>query len=111
MERYVARSSIAAETDHAYETPYHQSQDIGGDALIDHNNLEEFSDPVNYDMEDSSDTGIAFYAALAQETNGSVLEIACGTGRVSIPIARLGFAVTGLDIVPGMLERARSSSF
>jgi 2-polyprenyl-3-methyl-5-hydroxy-6-metoxy-1,4-benzoquinol methylase len=36
-----------------------------------------------------------------------VLEIACGTGRVSIPIARLGVAVTGLDIVPGMLELAR----
>jgi SAM-dependent methyltransferase len=78
--------------------------------LIDHNNLEEFSDPINYDLEDRSDTGIAFYAALAQETGGPVLEIACGTGRVSIPIAQLGFALTGLDIVPGMLERARSKS-
>jgi len=79
-------------------------------ALIDHNNLEEFADPVNYDREDTSDTGVAFYAALAQETGGPVLEIACGTGRVSIPIARLGFTMTGLDIVPGMLERARSKS-
>ncbi len=78
--------------------------------MIDHNNLEEFADPINYDMADASDTGIAFYAALAQETGSPVLEIACGTGRVSIPIARLGFAVTGLDIVPGMLERARSKS-
>ena len=78
--------------------------------MIDHNNLEEFADPRNYDIEDNSDTGIAFYTALAQETGGPVLEIACGTGRVSIPIARLGFAVTGLDIVPGMLERARSKS-
>jgi 2-polyprenyl-3-methyl-5-hydroxy-6-metoxy-1,4-benzoquinol methylase len=68
--------------------------------LIDHNNLEEFSDPINYDMEDISDTSVAFYTALTQETNGPVLEIACGTGRVSIPIARLGLAVTGLDIVP-----------
>jgi SAM-dependent methyltransferase len=78
--------------------------------LIDHNNLEEFSDPVNYDLEDSSDTGIAFYAALAQETGGPVLELACGTGRVSIPIAQMGFAVTGIDIVPGMVERARSKA-
>ena len=78
--------------------------------MIDHNNLEEFADPHNYDIEDDSDTGIAFYSALAQETGGPVLEIACGTGRVSIPIARLGFAVTGLDIVPGMLARARSKS-
>jgi SAM-dependent methyltransferase len=61
-------------------------------------------------MEDTSDTGIAFYAALAQETGGPVLEIASGTGRVSIPIARLGFAVTGVDIVPGMVERARSKA-
>ena len=78
--------------------------------MIDHNNLEEFADPQNYDAEDSSDTGVAFYTALAQETGGPVLEIACGTGRVSIPIARLGLAVTGLDIVPGMLALARSKS-
>jgi len=78
--------------------------------LIDHDNLEEFADPHRYDIEDSSDTGIAFYSALAEETGGPVLEIACGTGRVSIPIARLGYSVTGLDIVPGMLELARSKS-
>ncbi len=78
--------------------------------MIDHDNLEEFSDPANYDMEDASDTGIAFYTALTQETGGPVLEIACGTGRVSIPIARLGFSVTGLDIVPAMIERACNKS-
>jgi SAM-dependent methyltransferase len=78
--------------------------------MLDHDNLEEFSDPHTYDLEDSSDTGVAFYTALAQETGGPVLELACGTGRVSLPIARLGFPVTGLDIVPGMLERARSKS-
>jgi len=78
--------------------------------LIEHDNLEEFADPHRYDLEDNSDTGIAFYTALAQETGGPVLEIACGTGRVSIPIARLGYDVTGLDLVPGMLALARSKS-
>jgi SAM-dependent methyltransferase len=78
--------------------------------LIDHDNLEEYADPVDYDRRDSSDTGVAFYAALAQETGGPVLEVACGTGRVAIPIARQGFAVTGLDVVPAMLERARSKA-
>lgn len=78
--------------------------------MIDHNNLEEFSDPINYDLADPSDTGVAFYSALAREVGGSVLELACGTGRVTIPIAKLGFPVTGLDIVPGMVERARSKS-
>jgi SAM-dependent methyltransferase len=83
---------------------------FGGRPLIDHDNLEEYADPVDYDRQDSSDTGVAFYAALAQQTGGPVLEIACGTGRVAIPIARRGFAVTGLDVVPGMLERARSKA-
>ena len=74
---------------------------LGRQPLIDHDNLEEFADAHDYDLQDPSDTGVAFYTALAQETGGPVLELACGTGRVSIPIARLGFAVTGLDIVPG----------
>ena len=76
--------------------------------MLDHTNLEEFSDPINYDLEDASDTGVAFYRALAHETGGPVLEIACGTGRVSIPIAQDGIPVTGLDVVPGMIARARS---
>jgi len=79
-------------------------------AVLDHDNLEEFADPVNYDRADSGDAGVAFYSALAREAGGSVLELACGTGRVAIPIARSGFAVTGLDIVPGMLARVRSKA-
>jgi len=78
--------------------------------VIEDDNLEEFADSADYDRQDSSDTGVAFYAALARETGGPVLEVACGTGRVAIPIARQGFAVTGLDIVPGMLELARSKA-
>lgn len=78
--------------------------------MLGHDNLEEFADPLNYDRADASDTGVAFYSALALEAGGSVLELACGTGRVTIPIAKLGLPVTGLDIVPGMLARARSKS-
>ena len=78
--------------------------------MIDHDNLEEYADPAGYDRQDSSDTGVAFYAALARETGGPVLVLACGTGRVAIPIAKQGFDVTGLDIVPGMLEMARSKA-
>ena len=81
-----------------------------GDCVLDHTNLEEFSDPLNYDLEDPSDAGVAFYRRLAQETGGPVLEIACGTGRVTIPIAQEGIPVTGLDIVAGMIERARSKA-
>jgi SAM-dependent methyltransferase len=78
--------------------------------VLDHTNLEEFSDPIHYDLEDPSDNGVAFYRTLVRETGGPVLEIACGTGRVTIPIAREGIPVTGLDIVAGMIERARSKA-
>ena len=36
-----------------------------------------------------------------------VLEVACGTGSLTIPLARQGFDVTGLDVSPEMLEVAR----
>jgi SAM-dependent methyltransferase len=36
-----------------------------------------------------------------------VLDVACGTGNVSIPAARAGAMVTGLDIAPNLLEQAR----
>ncbi len=77
---------------------------------IDHDNLEDFADPFAYDASDTSDTGVTFSADLARETGSPVLEIACGTGRVSIPIARLGLEVTGLDLVPGMLDVAQGKS-
>ena len=46
--------------------------------MVDHDNLDEFADPAGYDRKDSSDTGVAFYATLARETGGPVLEIARG---------------------------------
>lgn len=78
--------------------------------MLDHDNFEAFFDPASYDRADSSDTGVAFYRDLAHETGGPILEIACGTGRVTLPIARMGYPITGLDIVPGMLAQARRKS-
>ncbi len=74
-------------------------------------NLEEYQNPAEYDCENGG-YGPAgpFYEALARESGGPVLELACGTGRIAIPLARLGFDVTGLDIVPGMIEQARAKS-
>jgi len=56
---------------------------------------------------------IDFYqemAANAKQTGGSVLELACGTGRVAIRLARSGVSVVGLDLSPHMLEIARRKS-
>jgi ubiquinone/menaquinone biosynthesis C-methylase UbiE len=48
------------------------------------------------------------YLELAQAHPGPVLEICCGTGRVAIPLARAGHAVTGVDISEAMLDRFRA---
>ena len=39
-------------------------------------------------------------------TGGSVLEIGCADGFVTLGLARAGFAVTGVDLSPGMVETA-----
>ncbi len=47
-----------------------------------------------------------FYGRLAAETRGPVLELACGTGRLTVPLALAGTEVTGLDISSAMLDVA-----
>ena len=75
-------------------------------------NLEEFTDPPNYDIEEEerSAARIAFYCELAKRVGGPVLEIACGSGLVTIPIAATGLDVTGVDLALPMLEHARKKA-
>lgn len=51
---------------------------------------------------------IPFYLALAEESGGPVLELGCGSGRILLPLAAAGVAVTGLDNSPAMLGRAQA---
>ena len=51
---------------------------------------------------------VDFYAELAAEADGPVVELAVGTGRVAIPITeRTGKRVIGIDSSPAMLAVAR----
>jgi SAM-dependent methyltransferase len=50
---------------------------------------------------------VAFYAKLAHASGGRVLELACGTGRVTLALAERGFDITGIDVSEGMLTMAR----
>jgi len=50
---------------------------------------------------------IPFWIEEARRAAGPVLELACGTGRVLIPLAQAGVPITGLDLSPGMLAVAR----
>ncbi len=50
---------------------------------------------------------IEFFVELAREAEGSVLELAAGTGRILLPTARAGVRVTGLDLSIHMLAACR----
>ena len=67
-----------------------------------------FDDGELYDlMCQGLDFGIDFYVALARQANGPVLDIACGTGRILLPILQAGIDADGLDLFQPMLETAR----
>ena len=57
--------------------------------------LAKYYDGAYAAMKDLVD--VPFYVDLAKRVGGPVLEIACGTGRVLLPIARAGVPIMGLD--------------
>src|SRR3954452_19470921 len=51
---------------------------------------------------------VPFYVGLARDTDGPLVELAVGTGRVAIPVAQAtGKRVIGIDASPAMLAQAR----
>src|ERR671930_1404207 len=50
---------------------------------------------------------VPFFVELAREADGPVVELAVGTGRVAVPVARaIGRRVIGIDSSPTMLDGA-----
>ena len=47
--------------------------------------------------------------SIAVKTNARVLDIACGSGRHSIELARRGFEVTGFDLSEFLINEARKN--
>ena len=50
---------------------------------------------------------VPFWQRLAAAQDGPVLELGCGTGRISLPLARAGIPLVGIDRSEPMLARAR----
>lgn len=64
-----------------------------------------------YDWENAQTLGrrdVPFWRRLVAPVNGSVLELGCGTGRVTLPLARAGAVMVGIDRSERMLARART---
>lgn len=64
-----------------------------------------YGSPLHYDLEyaDYRDD-IDWYVRLASRQGGPVLELGCGNGRITLPIAEAGVDVRGIDANPKMLE-------
>jgi ubiquinone/menaquinone biosynthesis C-methylase UbiE len=63
-----------------------------------------------YDWENAQTLGrrdVPFWRRVAAAAGGAVLELGCGTGRVSLPLARAGIRLVGIDRSAPMLARAR----
>ena len=61
-----------------------------------------------YDWENARTLGrpdVTFWRSLAKGVTGAVLELGCGTGRVSAPLARAGVELVGIDRSAAMLSR------
>ena len=73
----------------------------------------EYLDARHYDAKIKSRNlfgDIPFYLNKVKEYGEPVLELACGTGRVTIPIAEKGISTTGLDLLNTMLKEAKRKS-
>jgi len=79
--------------------------------------VEPFEDAALYDWEYRRRRhDIAFYRMLAEERvggaggprgpRGPILDLGCGTGRLTLPLARDGHRVLGVDLSAAMLTRA-----
>lgn len=63
-----------------------------------------------YDWENARTLGrrdVPFWRTVALNVGGTMLELGAGTGRISIPLARAGVSVVGIDRSEPMLARAR----
>jgi ubiquinone/menaquinone biosynthesis C-methylase UbiE len=66
-----------------------------------------------YDWENQRTIGQAdlpFWQQFAAARPGGVLELGCGTGRLSLPLARSGVELVGVDRSAAMIARARTRS-
>ena len=66
-----------------------------------------YDHPDLYDELWQAGAHVPFYVELARQQAGAVLELACGTGQLIVPIALTGLPTVGVDASNAMLTTAR----
>jgi SAM-dependent methyltransferase len=66
-----------------------------------------YDHPALYDALLPAGAHVPYYVELSRRASGDVLELACGTGQLAVPIAIAGLPIVGLDLSAPMLKTAR----
>jgi SAM-dependent methyltransferase len=96
-----------ADFTHSSDSPQFQVEELDVDlrALDQYQNFAYYYDLFYQQQTDD----INFYLKLASQMAGHprILDLACGSGRITLPLLQAGFEVTGLDRSPEMLNLLR----
>ena len=74
--------------------------------------MSEYGSGADYDAQYDAlyEPEIRYLTTLALKQQGAILDLCCGTGIVTIPLAATGLEVVGVDISPAMLEHAKAKA-
>lgn len=74
-------------------------------------NFQKYENPAQYDtLHESYQDDLIYIMEHAQEIHSPIIDLACGTGRLTIPMSKQGLHVIGVDLHEGMLNRARKKA-
>jgi SAM-dependent methyltransferase len=79
------------------------------------NTLDRYNDKVfawqyEYGEQGSNHGDIEYYKKKLKKIQGKVLELGCGTGRLTIPLKKAGINIVGLDQAKAMVQIARKKA-
>ncbi len=66
-----------------------------------------YDHPALYDALLPVGAHLPYYVELSRQTSGDVLELACGTGQLTVPVASAGLPIVGIDTSAPMLNAAK----
>ncbi|MEC1178671.1 class I SAM-dependent methyltransferase [Metasolibacillus meyeri] len=74
-------------------------------------NADEYNNPTLYDKENEAhQADVPFLLKWAAQQQGIIIDLACGTGRATIPLAQHGYELIGVDIHNAMLDEAKKKA-
>ncbi|MBV9768234.1 MAG: class I SAM-dependent methyltransferase [Bryobacterales bacterium] len=66
-----------------------------------------YDHPALYDSLLPVGAHVPYYVELSRRASGDILELACGTGQLTVPVASAGLPIVGLDLSAPMLKTAK----